>query len=139
MMSVFEQFPPKPLRWRSLLSPALASVFFTYFNLYSEINLTFAGLWALTVIAAYFFALLFGLPIFMLLERWIPWFLPRLCVAGLLSTFIPIFLLSQPLLLFDWIELKFATARAVESGVMAGIYGLLGAVIAWILNLPIEK
>ena len=132
-------FPPSPLRWRTLLAPLLSSLLFTYLNLLSEINFSLLQLTAVTAIPAYFFALLFGLPFFMLLGKWITSLIVRLCIAGFLCTFLPVFLLTYSTLSLSWHEWRIDTWRALEAGFMYGLYGLSGGIFAWLLCIPLKR
>ena len=131
-------FPPSPLRWRSLLAPLLASLLFTYLNLLSELNFSLLQLTVVTAVPAYFLGLLFGLPSFMLLGKCIPSVLVRLCIAGFLCTFLPVFVMGCSTLSLSWHEWRIDTWRALEAGLMYGLYGLSGGVFAWLLSVPIE-
>ena len=132
-------FPPSPLRWRSLLAPLLSSLLFTYFNLLSELNFSLLQLTVMTAVPAYFLGLLFGLPSFMLLGKWVTSVFIRLCIAGFLCTFLPVFALGYSTLSLSWHEWRIDTWRAMEGGLTYGLYGLSGGVFAWLLSVPIEE
>ena len=131
-------FPPFPLRWRFLFAPLMASLLFTYLNVLSELNIALLELTALTAIPAYFLGLLFGLPCYVLLGKWITSVIIRLTIAGFLCTFLPVFLMSYSTLSLSWLEWRIDTWRALEAGFIYGLYGLLGGVFAWLLSLPIK-
>ena len=131
-------FPPFPLRWRFLFAPFMASLLFTYLNVLSELNIALLALTALTAIPAYFLGLLFGLPCYVLLGKWITSVIIRLCIAGFLCAFTPIFLIGFPTHSLSWYTWQIDTWRALEGGFTSGFYGLLGGVFAWLLSLPIK-
>lgn len=127
-------FPPPPLRSKALLAPAVMSVIFTYVNLLRNISwelIQFSGLVAPT---AYLLALLFGLPVFMFLGRWVQRFFFRAALAGTIGTFIPFFLLRFPLVFTGWDQWLADLKNAAEASMFFGLYGLGGGVLAWFLS-----